>query len=291
MIHSKKSKYEQACGSINMIVALRIAKIQDTLPLMGRLIDLSWSIITGDFFSQVRSVKAKMQESVFFDHKTNHGKNPPLISVVIPTLNEVNWLNNCLLSLSYGRYPNYEIIIVDGFSTDGTVDLAKKMGAKIVFSRSKSMSQLIHLGCRKARGNIILKTDADTIFPPKILPTIAEVFTRNPDVQVCNVGHVYYDSGLLVNLFAHYYDERWRKSWNTSGHFIAFRKSALQLISFRAHAGEDYMFGYDAFKTFGPQGVWYDPNIFVLVSSRAIKKYGLIRHTLGRSRSYKSPRL
>ena len=290
LITNRKSKLRQAHNDVNSIIRRRIAKIQGLPPLIGRLFDLFWTIVTGEFLSEVYAVKKKIRESVFSHCVMYRGKQLPLLSIVIPTLNEVDWLRHCLLSLRHGGYPNYEVIVVDGFSTDGTADIAQQMGAKVVFSRSRSMSRLIQFGCLIAQGDIILKTDADTIFPRGILYAIAEVFAETPTAQIYNAGHLYYDAGLLTNLIAHYYDKYWRKPWKTSGHFIAFRKSALQLIHFREEMDgyEDFKFGDDAYQTFGSEGILYDPNIFVLISSRGIKKYGLIKHILGRSSSYKA---
>jgi len=281
----------KACDGVNAVINRKIEEIQELSPLVGRSLDLFWTIITGRFFSEVRAVKKKLREVVSCYHGVKYHEEPlPLLSIVIPTLNEVGWLDRCLRSLCNGGYPNYEVIIVDGFSTDGTVAMAKQMGAKVFFSRRRSMSYLIHRGCLYAQGDIILKTDADTIFPSGILYTIAKVFTENPNLQVYHVGHTYYDAGLLVNLIAHYYDKYWRKPWKTSGHFIAFRRSTLQFIHFHEEMDgyEDFEFGNDAYKTFGSEGIWYDPDTSVSISARGIKKYSLLRHILGKRGSYKA---
>jgi glycosyltransferase involved in cell wall biosynthesis len=57
------------------------------------------------------------------------------VSIIIPTKNNVNLLEKCLKSIRYLDFPKdeYEVIIVDGYSTDGTVEIAKKYGCKVIF--------------------------------------------------------------------------------------------------------------------------------------------------------------
>lgn len=268
-------------------------KIRDLIPLLGRLLDVLWTVATGKFFLELCTVRRRMHEAFFSTNaseRVSYRGNFPQVSVVIPTLNEADYLRNCLFSIRHGGYPNCEIIVVDGLSTDGTVDIARKMGARIIFSKSRSMSRLIHLGCLAARGEIILKTDADTIFPTQTLYSVARAFTDFPNVQIYNIGHFYYDSGFLPNLIAHYYDKYWRKPWNTSGHFIAFRRNVLQLIHFRKEYDgyEDFAYGNDVFRAFGRNSILYDPNAYVLISARSIKKHGLLKHILKGGSSFKA---
>lgn len=79
------------------------------------------------------------------------------ISVVIPTLNEEENLPHVLEDL-----PEHitQIIIVDGHSTDKTVDIAKKHGAEILYD-DKGKGSAIRKGLKKATGDIIIMMDAD----------------------------------------------------------------------------------------------------------------------------------
>lgn len=131
-----------------------------------------------------------------------------------------------------------------------------------------------------AEGDIIVRTDADTIFPQYILTKIANTF-ENQEIAVYHVGHLYYDGNILLNLLAHIYDKYWRKIWGTTGHFIAVRKSAYSNVSFKPLAkGQDYDFGKRAYEIFGQEGFAYDPNAIVLISSRAIRKRNLLQYML-----------
>jgi len=86
----------------------------------------------------------------------------PLISVVIPTLNEEGYLPSTLASVQGAR--GLELIVVDGGSTDDTVRIARSSGAFVVHSepgRARQMNE----GARVARGSMLLFLHADTRVP------------------------------------------------------------------------------------------------------------------------------
>lgn len=84
-------------------------------------------------------------------------------SVVIPTYNEENCLGECLDAIKKGSEQPCEIIVADGFSTDRTVEIAKKRGAHVVMNRHKHAAGGRNAGIKAARGDIIVFVDADCI--------------------------------------------------------------------------------------------------------------------------------
>jgi glycosyltransferase involved in cell wall biosynthesis len=67
-----------------------------------------------------------------------HEKNsPPLVSIIIVTYNAAEFLQNCLNSIYKQKYPAIEIVMLDGASTDGTVDILKTNSDKITFWKSE----------------------------------------------------------------------------------------------------------------------------------------------------------
>ena len=85
------------------------------------------------------------------------------ISVIIPTLNEEKNLPIVLQDVRQffekNRY-KHEILVVDGYSKDKTVEIAKKFGAKILYDNKSKGSALI-TGFKHAKGDIIITMDAD----------------------------------------------------------------------------------------------------------------------------------
>jgi glycosyltransferase involved in cell wall biosynthesis len=254
----------------------------DTDLFLKRVRDLFKIFLTGRIFKDVYEVKSKMDASTKNWHKIslNGKKQNAKISVVIPTLNESGYIKNPILSLKTCSYDNYEVIIVDCMSEDDTATEARKLGAKVILSKTRNAGYQTHLGFMSAAGDIILRTDADTIFPRDTLTKIASAFEKER-VAVYHIGHLYYDGSIFLNLLAHLYDKYWRRIWGTTGHFIAVRKSLYEKVAFRSLArGQDFDFGKRAYEIFGHEAFAYDPTAAILISSRAIRKRGLIRHIL-----------
>lgn len=101
------------------------------------------------------------------------------ISVVVPTLNEEKYLSKTLESLNNQTFKDFEIIISDGKSTDKTIEIAKKYHAKIIIISDSNICLARNAGLRKAKGEIIVGADADTIYPPTHLQTIYEEFQKD----------------------------------------------------------------------------------------------------------------
>jgi glycosyltransferase involved in cell wall biosynthesis len=90
-----------------------------------------------------------------------------IISFIIPTLNAASVLETCLKSIKKQNLKNYEIIIVDGGSTDDTLKIAKKYHAKIFKNPLKTAEAGKAVGVKKATGKYIALIDSDNILPNK----------------------------------------------------------------------------------------------------------------------------
>ena len=150
----------------------------DTGIFLRRIRDVLKILLTGRIFKELNELKSKMNASTQNSHEASPPKNEQKtrISVVIPTLNESSIIKNPILSLKAGSYSNFEVIIVDCMSEDGTAAKARRLGAKVVVSRKRNAGYQTHLGFMAAEGDIIVRTDADTIFPQDTLTKIAGAF-------------------------------------------------------------------------------------------------------------------
>jgi glycosyltransferase involved in cell wall biosynthesis len=86
--------------------------------------------------------------------------NEPLVSVIIPTYNSASTLDACLHSIKNQTYGNIEVIVVDKFSSDTTVDIAKNYNAKIIDS-NVSRSEARNIAAKNSKGKFILSIDSD----------------------------------------------------------------------------------------------------------------------------------
>jgi rSAM/selenodomain-associated transferase 2 len=84
-----------------------------------------------------------------------------MISVIIPAFNEEKRIERCLLSIRRQR-ENTEIIVVDGASQDGTVDVARRHGAEIITLEKPNLAKQLNMGAAAARGDIFLFLHADS---------------------------------------------------------------------------------------------------------------------------------
>ena len=106
----------------------------------------------------------------------------PIISIVIPTLNEEKYLPKTLKSLKNQTFKNYELIICDGGSTDRTVEIAKSFGARVIVKNNSNVCEARDIGLRQASGEILVGADADTIYPNDHLQNIYEAFQKNKKI-------------------------------------------------------------------------------------------------------------
>lgn len=100
------------------------------------------------------------------------------ISVLIPAYNEQRYLPKTLESLkNLDRKPD-EIIVIDGSSTDNTVNVAKNLGAKVITVPHRGIGYARQKGLEAASGDIIAFTDSDTIVPRDWLTKIEYVLSQ-----------------------------------------------------------------------------------------------------------------
>lgn len=104
------------------------------------------------------------------------------ISVVVPALNEEKYLPGCLESLANQCYDSeYEVIVVDGGSVDGTVEIAKHFTDRIIANARRPVGAARNEGAKVADGEIVAFIDADTIASRHWLTAIERSF-KDPSV-------------------------------------------------------------------------------------------------------------
>lgn len=116
----------------------------------------------------------------------------PLVSVLTPSLNQARWLPDNLLSVRAQTYPRIEHIVMDGQSTDGSVEVLKAHGGPHLRWRSEpdsGQSDAINKAFEESRGEIVgwLNSD-DAYFSQDAISLVVDAFDRHPEADVV-FGH------------------------------------------------------------------------------------------------------
>lgn len=112
--------------------------------------------------------------------------NSPKISIVIPSFNKSKYISKTLDSIFHQKYSNYEVVIQDGGSTDGTVAILKKYAkrypGKMIWESKKDKGQLeaVNLGIKKTNGDIVTFINADDYYNPRTFEFVAKAFIKEP---------------------------------------------------------------------------------------------------------------
>ena len=165
--------------------------------------------------------------------------NYPKISVVTPSFNQARYLEETIQSVLSQNYPNLEYIIIDGGSTDGSVEIIKKYENNLAYWISEpdhGMYYAVQKGFERCTGEIMAWINSDDKYFPGALSIVAEIFTGFPEVYWLTGNPSFFDERgrtIFVNQFRQYskfdfYSQEiiwipqestfWRKSlWERSG--------------------------------------------------------------------------
>lgn len=107
----------------------------------------------------------------------------PKISIITPSYNQAKFIERTIKSVLSQKYPNLEYIVMDGGSKDGTVDILKKYGDKIIWKSEKDsgQSEAINKGIKMATGQIVAFLNSDDTYNPGALAKLESYFKENPD--------------------------------------------------------------------------------------------------------------
>jgi glycosyltransferase involved in cell wall biosynthesis len=117
--------------------------------------------------------------------------DPPVISIVTPSLNQVEFVDQTIRSVLTQRYPRLEYIVQDGGSTDGTLKVLDAYRASLhhcEVGADGGQAQAINLGFTHATGEVMAYLNSDDLILPGALAYVARYFQRHPEVDVV-YGH------------------------------------------------------------------------------------------------------
>lgn len=110
----------------------------------------------------------------------------PRISIVTPSFNQAKFLEECIESILSQNYPNIEYIIIDGGSTDGSVDIIRKYEKYLAYWVSepdKGQSHALNKGFTRSTGDVMAYINSDDKYFPWALKTAGRLFSEFPEVD------------------------------------------------------------------------------------------------------------
>ncbi|WP_051296217.1 glycosyltransferase family 2 protein [Eisenibacter elegans] len=157
----------------------------------------------------------------------------PKISIVTPSYNQGKFIEETILSVLNQNYPNLEYIIIDGGSTDETIDIINKYASKLSYWVSEpdgGMYYAIQKGFEKSSGDIMAWINSDDKYHPGAFDIIRQVFEQFPMVEwLTGIPTVWNESGLCVAVNPLY---NWSKYEMYSGEYYQQQRWIQQESTF-----------------------------------------------------------
>ena len=198
------------------------------------------------------------------------------ISVVIPAFNEEKRIEACLKSIASQTYKPLEVIVVDNNSTDKTAKIAKSFGAQVIIEKQQGVTYARNRGFEIAKGEIIARTDADTIVPSNWLERINDHFEKDKKLDAVSGPAIF---GLrfftpIVRLLVFEANKRIFGHYGLYGPNFAIKKSAWERVKNEVCMDDERVHeDTDIAIHIGKEGkIGYDPKLKVKTSARRLRK-------------------
>jgi len=124
-----------------------------------------------------------------------HNKSNPLVSVIMPAYNAVDYIMEAIESVLIQNYRNFELVIINDGSTDNTEEVVlgfKDERIRYFRQENRGLAATHNVGIKKSRGEFIIKLDCDDMMMPDFIAKHLQEFEKHPDVDL-----VYCDDCLI----------------------------------------------------------------------------------------------
>lgn len=174
--------------------------------------------------------------------------NRPLVTIITPTLQRASWLEGTLRSVKAQSYPRIEHIVVDGGSSDGTIELLGQYAGlydlRYTSGPDAGMYDAINKGLRDARGEIVAYLNSDDRYLPWTVSRVVEEFGARPGADLVAGDTIRVDEirSIVVPILHPQFRPDWIAGWgNLSQPAVFIRRSLVEEL-----AGFDATYSYAA---------------------------------------------
>jgi len=197
-----------------------------------------------------------------------------MVSVVIPTLNEAGNIREALETLDRElAYPK-EIIVVDGNSTDGTIEIVKDTNCKLIIEPRRGYGVALRTGMKAAKGDVVIMVDGDGTYEVKHVNRLLQRLVET-DAEMCLATRMYDpDKAMgLMNfvgnkIITFCFNMLYKQNLSdTQSGFRAISHSAIEKLDFKE---TDMAFATEMLAKFAKKGF----RMVEVPSSYKIRKYG-----------------
>lgn len=188
-------------------------------------------------------------------------KNLPKISVVVPSFNQGNFIDETLDSIVSQEYPNYELIVIDGGSTDNSVEIIENYNQHITYWISEpdqGQCDALIKGFERATGEIFCWLCSDDKFLPGAFHRVAMEFQADPttDFVYGDTEYLYPNGERVVKPRISYHYQTMLRAFNIISQPSAFFSSRIYWKVGGLDSSLHFAMDYDLFIKFGPDLRW-----------------------------------